>query len=267
MKLYKRDYLKGLNDKEKIEYKQILQQETEGRTFGHKNLFYKYPSAARNWMSLFPNNYLDIIDLKNRDKLSVKNTEFKNLIETDTTRERDVLNFINQNENYHIIGSILKGAGYRFGHHSAYLFKEFPLGNEMIADYLIIGKSSSGYHFVFVELESVYDRITLHNGSFGASIRKGISQVKDWKRWLPVQFNQFYQELNSAKKDEDSLSDEFITYDPTRFHFVVVAGRRDDFNDFTYRLSREEELKENIKVIHYDNLIDYSNRMIYEMTY
>ena len=50
-------------------------------------------------------------------------------------------------------------------------------------------------------------------------------------------------------------------------HYVVVAGRRSDFNDLTYRIARESFLKENIKLLHYDNLIDFSNSIIGKLSY
>lgn len=50
---------------------------------------------------------------------------------------------------------MLKG-NYNFGHHDAYIIPEFMLGNSYKVDYLLIGKSSRGYEFVFIELEKPY---------------------------------------------------------------------------------------------------------------
>ena len=50
---------------------------------------------------------------------------------------------------YHIIGSIIWGLSINIGNHGAYLFPEFQLGNSYKADYLLMGKSSGGYEFIF----------------------------------------------------------------------------------------------------------------------
>lgn len=268
MRLQSRDYLQGLTDEEEKQYNKVLEEERLGLPkFGRKNLFYKYPKAARHHLSLFPNNYLDINELKEKDLLENKNKDFYDIISNPNTTERTVLNFINQNSNYYIIGSILKCGGYRFGHHSAYLFPEFQLGTSMRPDYLLIGESSGGFEFVFVELESVYGRITLQDGNLGDSFNKGIRQVNDWSRWLQANYNHLYTIFLGCKSMNKQLSQEFIQYDESRIHYVVIAGRRSNFNELTYRTGREFESRQKIKLLHYDNLLDYSNNIIGENSY
>ena len=59
------------------------------------------------------------------------------------------------------------------------------------------------------------------------------------------------------------LPEEFLRYDPTRMHYAVVAGRRQDFDDPTIRvLQRQLEKESDIKLLHYDNLLDDSRRLI-----
>lgn len=260
MKLQERDYLKGLTEEEEKEYNKILEEEKlDFPKVARKNLFDKYPKAARHCESLFPNNYLDINELKNK--------EFNNIINDSNTRERDVLNFINQNSNYYIIGAILKCGGYSFGHHSAYLFPEFQLGSSMRPDYLLVGQSSGGYEFIFIELESIYGKITLKDGNLGDSFNKGIRQVREWSRWLQGNYTYMYTTFTDYKNRNKQLSQEFIHYDESRMHYIVIAGRRDDFNELTYRIGREHESKEKIKLLHYDNLLDYSRYVIGRNTY
>ena len=46
-------------------------------------------------------------------------------------------------------------------------------------------------------------------------------------------------------------------------HYAVVAGRRQDFDDPTIRvLQRQLEKESDIKLLHYDNLLDDSRRLI-----
>ena len=96
MKLQNRDYLKGLTPEEKLAYEKILEEEKLNcPKFARKNLFHKYPKAARHCLNLFPNNYLDINELKETDLLKEKNKNFDNLVNNQKTTERTILNFIN----------------------------------------------------------------------------------------------------------------------------------------------------------------------------
>lgn len=220
--------------------------------------FYKYhdmmPKAGYRFTSLFPNNYLCITELDDHNHLDKIATDFRQLIDTDVS-ERDILNFINQNEYYCLIGSILK-SNYYFGHHGAYLFKEFPLPPNFIADYLLIGKASAGYQFVFVELENPTGSIVNKDGTFGTTIRKGIKQLEDWEEWIEANFSHLELSFEKALGKIHILPKEFRKLDKTRIHFAIIAGRRSDFSDKTYRLQRNLHREKNITLLHYDNLID-----------
>lgn len=180
--LYERDYFLGLTENEKQEY-----EKTTGRKFAEKevsgsgriNNFLAYPKAVRMCKSLFPNNYLDVAELRDAKYLKAANEEFYSLLSDKTCTERRILNFIRDKKYYHIIGSIIWGLSINIGNHGAYLFPEFQLGNLYKADYLLMGKNSGGYEFIFIELESPYGNITLKDGQLGAEFRDGISQLED----------------------------------------------------------------------------------------
>ena len=268
--LYKRDYQLGLTENEEQQYKEVT-----GRNFDEKrisglgkvNNFLSYPKAARMCKSLFPNNYLDVAELHRPEQLQEANEEFLTLVQDRECTERKILNFIKDNEYYHIIGSLIWGLTINTGNHGAYLFPEFQLGNLYKADYLIVGKSSGGYEFILVELESPYGNITLKDGQLGAEFRDGISQLEDWRRWLPTNYSAFGENLRKYKNRGMHLPEEFYILDMSRFHYVVVAGRRSDFTDKTYIIKRERKKSDDINIIHYDNLYDYSNNLIGKMTY
>lgn len=268
MQLYNRNYLNGLTEQEEIEYKEILIKEKEGiKGFGRKNFYYQYSLAVRNWLSLFPNNHLDIIDLKKSSNAVEINNGFKELLLSNLISERDILNYINQTPAFHIIGAILRGCQFHFGHHSAYLFPEFPLGTSYKADYLIIGKNSGGYEFVFVELENPSGNITLQDGELGNTFRKGILQIKDWQRWLQENYVALSEYFERHCKRDEALPKEFMKYDVTRMHYIVVAGKRKDFLDKTYQIAREYRDREKIHLLHYDNLYDFACQILNEPTY
>jgi len=49
-------------------------------------------------------------------------------------------------------------------------------------------------------------------------------------------------------------------------NYVVVAGRRDDFNEKTYRLARESK-NNGVIILHYDNIIDECGKLLRDCVY
>ena len=264
MRLYDRDYTSLLPD-EREAWQSLQRQEVVG-TIGTSEIrtsrFRDYPKAARHFEQLFPNNYLDIVELQDESRLSAQLVAFQELLDSENATERKILDFIRERCAYFLIGSILKKY-FHFGHHSAHLFPEFQLGNSYKVDYLLVGKNSGGWHFVFVELEAPTGRITLGNGNLGEVFRNGVAQVDAWETWLEARFNSVTETFAKSKRPDQPLPDEFGQFDRSRIHFVVIAGRRSDFNDYTYRTCR----KSPHLLIHYDNIVDAAASVIGKATY
>ncbi len=270
MKLYQIDYTIVSDEDNKIchELKEKEIVYLDGKpTKIRRPLNREYPKAVRHNLSLFPNNFIDAVDLvSDKDRLTELLARFEGIINDTLITERNVLDFIKNNESYFIVGSILKKE-YRFGHHALFLFPEFKLPPNYQADYLIVGANSDGYHFVFVEFENPYHHITTLDGSFGTTIRKGIKQCEEWEVWLEENFSHLRLIFESILNKDTSLPREFSVFDKTRIHYVVVAGRRPGFNEKTYRLRRNDLERRNLLVLHYDNLIDYAKEAIGTFTF
>lgn len=266
MKLSDRDY-NQLTAIEIKEWESVKQREKLriGNTEFKKSLYHDYPKAVRHYLSLFPNNHLDTMLLREEIKLKKLIDEFSKLLDNPSNGEREILNFIKDMNAYFIVGSIL--SSYNFGHHNAFVFPEFPLGTLYRVDYLAIGRGSGGYEFVFIEFENSYGRIVKNNGEFGAIIRKGISQVSDWDDWIEENFQNMSELLSNLKNPRDDLPKEFYKLDKSRIHYAVVAGRRHNYTEKTYRLRRKERKNKKITLLHYDNLVDYSTNLIGKSTY
>lgn len=250
MKLYKNDYLTNLSDAEKDLYNELkLKKQLYEPGFNWLD-----SKKIRHYVSLFPNNFLDRYEIIESEILSKEKELLINILNNPETNERIILNFINNNRYYHIIGCILKK--FPFGHHGAYLFKEFKLGTSFQADYLLIGDSSDGYHIIFVELEAPNGKIVNKDGRYSTCVNKGINQVKDWKEWIEKNYIYLKEQFNKSTRNDISLPKELYEYDSTRINYVVIAGRRKDYSEKTYRLRREYQKKDNIYILHYDNLLD-----------
>lgn len=232
-----------------------------------KSLYNEYPKAVRHFLSLFPNHFLDRADLiSEMISLQCSIEEFEVLLERPSTTEREILNFIKNKNAYFIIASILK-KGYMFGHHSLFVIPEFQLTINHKPDFVIIGQNSDGYHFVFVELEGPSGSITKQDGSYGETIRKGISQIDDWEIWLERNFSHLKPVFDGKKKPLERLPDEFFEFDKTRMHYVVIAGKRIDYTEHTRRLNRKNLDERKLSILHYDNLIDLAKEVLSTKSY
>lgn len=255
MKLYLRDYCKEPTESEMKEYERVLKMEKEKLSIGKRNLYHQYPEAIRHHKSLFPNNHIDLFDWKKSGKMSELTEEFEKIVHNVDSKEQDILKFINHRPAPYIIGALLTYK--KFGHHETYIFPEFSIGNGLYyADYLIVGKSSGGYEFVFVELEAPNKRTTIKSGYEGQATRAGLNQILDWKYAIESDFISITKEFEKACIDVKKLPLECQQYDSTRMHYMVVAGLRDDYNDTTYRTRRLKAKEQGIEMYHYDNLID-----------
>ena len=189
MRLYNRDY-RSITQEEKAKYEEIKATEITGVPLGTINHYCDYPEAVKHYLSYFPNNHIFLGDVKKSCDIHLINEDFRALVHNISTTEQDILRFINHEpQAYYIIGSIFNAGGFRFGHHDSYIFPEFRLGNDYRADYLLIGKSSGGYEFIFVEFEKSNGRVTLSSGNPGQVIRSGNYQILDWKYWVDSKFS------------------------------------------------------------------------------
>lgn len=181
MNLYERDF-SLLTADEYSAWQDIRKKEIVGSIGGMDisiNLSSQYPKAARHFNSCFPNHYLDIVELSEKERLTAQLNEFSELINSEDVNERKILEFINFKCGYFLVASIIKNYYLRFGHHDAYLFPEFQLGNSYKVDYLLVGRGSGGWEFVFVELEAPTGNITRKDGGLGNAFQKGLKQVDD----------------------------------------------------------------------------------------
>jgi hypothetical protein len=260
------NYYSSKSHEDRVIWEQLREKEvvySNGRpSVIRKSLYHEYPKRVRHYLSLFPNHFVDPIDLISSESyLDTVLTEFKDLMDSPDINERSILNFIRTKEAYFIIGGILKKY-YYFGHHGTFIFPEFRMVPDYLADYLIVGKNSDGYHFVFVELEAPYGTITLKDGSFGETIRKGIRQIDDWEMWQERNFSHLKLLFERYKNGAFTLPPEFTYFDKSRVYYVIVSGRRKNYSDVTYRLRRTYLDQRKLCILHYDNLIDVASEAI-----
>lgn len=260
----KRDYLK-LSKAELLQYADFkLEQKSKPIITSagdyEKDLLENY--IFHKYESLFPNNEIDLFDLKTYKVEWKKKLElFKNLVANPSTNERNILKFIKSKNAYFLVKSLL--INYRFGHHRAYIFPEFQLSNEFRTDFLIIGTNSDGHHFLLIEFENPHGQIVTQKGNLSTVPHKGIMQVREWRRWLPKNFNSFQSTLKKYKGQTKEFNNDFFEFDQERINYLVIAGTRDNFNEVTYQEQREiNGAATRIKLLHFTSLIENSELLL-----
>ena len=181
--------------------------------------------------------------------LNLKNEseQFLNVLNS-AKKENDVQRYIKDNKKWFIPASIFED--YDFGHHEAYISVEQELGAEYKTDYMLLGRNSIGYHIVLVEFEDVnvdYKRKTASIET--ESVRKGLSQIKDWKRWIDSNKSYFFKSCKLSNIEQNI---------PTwGINYCLVVGRRLKMDNESNQMRRQTEHEiSGLHIISYDRLVD-----------
>jgi hypothetical protein len=204
---------------------------------------YKIPD---NFMNLGHLRYQKIDFNKEADNfLDVLNSALK---------ENDVQKYIKTNQKWFIPGSLFRN--YDFGHHEAYLLSEPALGAEYRADYMLLGRNSIGYQIVLVEFEDVnIDYVLSSSNTEAESVRKGLSQIQDWKRWMDDNRAYFINSVGLS-----SVSGNIPSWG---IYYCLVVGRRSRMNDIANEM-RGQKTRETpgLSIVSYDRLVDNTRALI-----
>ena len=162
-------------------------------------------------------------------------------------KENDIQNYIKENKKWFIPASIFKD--YDFGHHEAYISVEQPLGAEYKADYMLLGRNSIGHHIVLVEFENVNVDFRLKKSNMETeAVRKGMTQINDWKRWMDNNRPYFLQSCG--------LSDIGRNIPTWGITYCLVVGRRKRMDDTSNQMRGQIQYERGVHIITYDRLVD-----------
>lgn len=252
MKLYERDYTRIISeDEQKLQdkfetynnFKGIKSTSDDPRN-SHPE--FEYRKFLWCYNSLFPNNYLYHSELSMLD-LEVESNSFKVIINK-AENENEIQRYIKNNRKWFIPASIYKE--YNFGHHGAYLFVEMSLGGQYFTDYALLGKSSDGYSIVLIEFEKAnVPFIISSSNTEHESVRKGNTQIRDWKRWLDYNKEYFLR--------SNGFTERGIDIPTSRIYYCLVVSRRDFMNGIAKDLRSQicYEMN-NVKIVSFDRLVD-----------
>ena len=163
-------------------------------------------------------------------------------------KENDIQRYIKENKKWFIPASIFES--YDFGHHEAFIAPKQALGAEYRVDYMLVGRNSIGHQIVLIEFEDVNVDYKIKSANIESdSVRKGIAQIKDWKRWIDSNREYF---MNSC-----GLSNISRNIPTWGINYCLVVGRRSRMDDISNQMRGQSQYEmPALKIMTYDRLVD-----------
>ena len=195
----------------------------------------------------FVSGWNDNIDFDQESKLLLNALD-------NAKKENDIQKYIKDNKKWFIPASIFED--YDFGHHEAYIVPEQALGSEYRVDYMLLGKNSMGYHVIFVEFEDVNTDFILKNSNTESdSVRKGLTQIRDWQLWIDSNKEYFFRSCGI-----DKIANNIPSWG---INYCLVVSRRNRMDDRANSLrgTLMNNYRE-LKIISYDRLVDNVKRLV-----
>lgn len=121
-------------------------------------------------------------------------------------------------------------------------------GAELIPDFLLASRTSEGFRWAMIELESPNTRALTKAGVPAAKLAEALKQIRDWRGWITD--NVAYARNELGMKDIDG-----------NCHSYVILGRRGTLNPKQIKQYRALST-ENTTVMSYDRLRDQMGRSI-----
>lgn len=106
------------------------------------------------------------------------------------------------------------------------------------------------YQFVFVEFEDVNVDYRLKTANSETDkVRKGLNQIRDWKRWIE-QHREYFLGGEGIREIAHNVP-------LWGFRYCLVVGRRNRMDDISNQLRGELQRDAGVTIMSYDRLVDY----------
>ncbi len=153
------------------------------------------------------------------------------------------------------------------GGHAEYVLREFPLGSNYVADFVVAVKYSGAWNIHFIEMEPPKDKVITRAGLPSARLAAGLKQLRDWRQYIDDNKPQIREDLarwfsskdilHKSKHKPPSLKNRA---DHIWFKYHVVIGRRELVDANNRRAAINLIVKDGMCTIStYDSFLDLAN--------
>lgn len=140
------------------------------------------------------------------------------------------------------------------GGHGRWCIPQKKLGSEYVPDFIIGEKSSIGYEWYALEIESPKHRLFNNKGNPSAKLIQAMAQIIDWRGWLE-------DNIDYAKRstDENGLGLRGISGNLASY---IIIGRRDNIGNEKSKWRKYMKDHLNIHIHTYDWLTENASHRI-----
>jgi len=143
------------------------------------------------------------------------------------------------------------------GGHGRWVIPQKRLGAEFVTDFIVGERSSIGFEWLAVELESPRARLFAKDGDPRKALTHALRQVTDWRSWL--QNNQNYA---ARARGENGLG---LTDIVANIPSLIIIGRRAETSESTKARRAQMSRDLGIKIHTYDWLVDLARERVRAM--
>lgn len=134
------------------------------------------------------------------------------------------------------------------GGHGRWVIPQKRLGSEFVLDFMVVERSSSGYEWQLVELQSPTARLFVRSsGRQSEQLDEGLRQIAEWRRWLAA--NRGYAQ---RQRSENGLGLTDVTAEDPG---LLIIGREADLTHEDRARRRQLDTTLNIRIHTYDWLV------------
>lgn len=120
---------------------------------------------------------------------------------------------------------------------------------------MLLGRNSIAHQIILVEFEYVYVdyKIKLSNAE-SESVRKGLTQIRDWRRWVDANRSYFMRSCGLVDISRNIPS--------WGINYCLVVGRRSRMDDTANQMRGQSQYDTpGLKIVSYDRLVDSVKRL------
>ncbi len=134
------------------------------------------------------------------------------------------------------------------GGHGRWVIPHKRLGSEFVPDFVVAQKSSIGFEWTAVELESPTATIFTASGEFGRTASHAMRQIEDWRVWLA-------RNRDYAVRPRDKSGLGLVDIDGNVPGWIIIGRRGETATEFADR-RRERSQRLNVRIHSYDWLLE-----------
>lgn len=159
------------------------------------------------------------------------------------------------------------------GGHDRYLFSEFAIGSQYVADVVILNSYSGAWEAYFIELEPAGDAVFTKAGTPTRRLAGALQQIDDWREYVDQNGDQLRRDFVRWAKSHDRLgyssganpsnySGDRLA-DPKTvilFKYAVVIGRSSSMTVHARSLSGRHAKHHFVEILSYDRFLHLAER-------